>query len=243
MMEVWGAHDHNWCCTHSPTPCRICLRTPGLATGALWSLQVTSASHWAHVTDMRVWSCHGEHSAAYNILQYDQFGCGSVMVWGGLSFAILARGILTATGYRHEILRPIVGPCLAAGGPGFLQMQDNARPHGRSVSAAPARWRHRYWGLAWIQSSTSGTSCLVPPTTDGLMPWSRSGRSSLRRTFVILSGACPDIAGSVYRQAEATDYWTSLWIVLRTFLRWWVSHWSDLSTFIRAWLWIQTSMG
>ncbi|KAI3357866.1 hypothetical protein L3Q82_016261, partial [Scortum barcoo] len=72
----------------------------------------------------RVWRRRGERSAACNILQHDQFGSGSVMVWGGISLGgrtalhVLARGSLT-------LVRPYAG----AVGPGFLLMQDNARPH------------------------------------------------------------------------------------------------------------------
>uniref|UniRef100_A0A674AXZ8 Transposase Tc1-like domain-containing protein n=1 Tax=Salmo trutta TaxID=8032 RepID=A0A674AXZ8_SALTR len=65
----------------------------------------------------RVWRRRGERSAACNILQHDRFGGGSVMVWGGISL------------YRDEILRPLVRPYAGAVGPGFLLMQDNARPH------------------------------------------------------------------------------------------------------------------
>ncbi|KAI3374271.1 hypothetical protein L3Q82_006118 [Scortum barcoo] len=36
---------------------------------------------------------------------------------------------LTAIRYRDEILRPLVRPYAGAVGPGFLLMQDNARPH------------------------------------------------------------------------------------------------------------------
>ncbi|KAI3365747.1 hypothetical protein L3Q82_000757 [Scortum barcoo] len=63
------------------------------------------------------------------------FGSGSVMVWGGISLGgrtalhVLARGSLTAIRYRDEILRPLVRPYAGAVGPGFLLMQDNARPH------------------------------------------------------------------------------------------------------------------
>uniref|UniRef100_A0A8K9UYV5 Tc1-like transposase DDE domain-containing protein n=1 Tax=Oncorhynchus mykiss TaxID=8022 RepID=A0A8K9UYV5_ONCMY len=77
----------------------------------------------------------GEHSTACNILQHDRFGGGSVMVWGGISLGgrtalhVLARGSLTAIRYRDEILRPLVRPYAGAVGPGFLLMQDNARPH------------------------------------------------------------------------------------------------------------------
>ncbi|KAI3375093.1 hypothetical protein L3Q82_021608 [Scortum barcoo] len=83
----------------------------------------------------RVWRRRGERSAACNILQHDRFGSGSVMVWGGISLGgraalhVLARGSLTAIRYRDEILRPLVRPYAGAVGPGFLLMQDNARPH------------------------------------------------------------------------------------------------------------------
>ncbi|KAI3369915.1 hypothetical protein L3Q82_024426 [Scortum barcoo] len=43
---------------------------------------------------------------------------------------VFARGSLTAAiRYRDEILRPLVRPYAGAVGPGFLLMQDNARPH------------------------------------------------------------------------------------------------------------------
>ncbi|KAI4879755.1 hypothetical protein NFI96_030320, partial [Prochilodus magdalenae] len=83
----------------------------------------------------RVWRRRGERSAACNILQHDRFGSESVMVWGGISLKgrtalhVLARGSLTAIRYRDEILRPLVRPYAGAVGPGFLLMQDNARPH------------------------------------------------------------------------------------------------------------------
>ncbi|KAI3368181.1 hypothetical protein L3Q82_007907 [Scortum barcoo] len=83
----------------------------------------------------RVSRGRGERSAACNILQHDRFGSGSVMVWGGISLGgrtalhVLARGSLTAIRYRDEILRPLVRPYAGAVGPGFLLMQDNARPH------------------------------------------------------------------------------------------------------------------
>ncbi|CDQ62915.1 unnamed protein product [Oncorhynchus mykiss] len=74
----------------------------------------------------RVWIRRRERSAACNILQHDRFG-----------------GSLTAIRYRDEILRPLVRPYAGAVGPGFLLMQDNARPQcGWSVSAVPARGRH-----------------------------------------------------------------------------------------------------
>ncbi|KAK7925348.1 hypothetical protein WMY93_007658 [Mugilogobius chulae] len=82
-----------------------------------------------------VWRHCGEHSAACNILQHNQFGSGSVMVWDGISLEehtalhVLARGSLTAMRYQDEILRPLMRPYAGAVGTGFLLMQDNARPH------------------------------------------------------------------------------------------------------------------
>ena len=59
----------------------------------------------------------------------------AVMVWGGVSLEdhtnlhLLANGTLTAVRYWYEILRPIVRPYAGVVGPGFLLVQDNARPH------------------------------------------------------------------------------------------------------------------
>ncbi|KAI3370992.1 hypothetical protein L3Q82_023645, partial [Scortum barcoo] len=84
----------------------------------------------------RVWRRRGgtfcclQHSSSMTGL-----AVGSVMVWDGISLGgrtalhVLARGSLTAIRYRDEILRPLVRPYAGAVGPGFLLMQDNARPH------------------------------------------------------------------------------------------------------------------
>ena len=48
---------------------------------------------------------------------------------GRTALHVLARGSLTAIRYQDEILRPLVRPYAGAVGPGFLLMQDNARPH------------------------------------------------------------------------------------------------------------------
>jgi len=125
-------------CAYSPTPCRaigICQRTPRLADSPLHPVLFTDESRFTLSTCGRVWRCHGERSAACNILQHDWFGCGSVMVGGGISLEgctavhVLTRGTLTAIRYRHEILRLIVRPYAGAVGPGFLLMHDNAGPH------------------------------------------------------------------------------------------------------------------
>ncbi|KAK3537153.1 hypothetical protein QTP70_002658 [Hemibagrus guttatus] len=66
---------------------------------------------------------------------HDQFGGGSMMVWGGISMEgrtdlyRLDNGTLTAIRYRDEILGPIVRPYAGAEGPGFLLVHDNTWPH------------------------------------------------------------------------------------------------------------------
>ena len=63
-------------------------------------------------------------------LAVGQSWCGVAFLWGGrTALHVLVRGSLTAIRYRDEILRPLVRPYAGAVGPGFLLMQDNARPH------------------------------------------------------------------------------------------------------------------
>uniref|UniRef100_A0AAY5KJW3 Tc1-like transposase DDE domain-containing protein n=1 Tax=Esox lucius TaxID=8010 RepID=A0AAY5KJW3_ESOLU len=83
----------------------------------------------------RVWRRCGERYAACNIIHHERFGGGSVMVWGGICLEgrtdlhMLANGTLAAVKCRYEILRLIVRSYPGAVGPGFLLVQDNARPH------------------------------------------------------------------------------------------------------------------
>ncbi|KAI4883629.1 hypothetical protein NFI96_012926 [Prochilodus magdalenae] len=57
------------------------------------------------------------------------------MVWGGVSLEgctdlyRLDNGTPTAIRHQDEILRPLVRPCAGAVGPGFLLVQNNARPY------------------------------------------------------------------------------------------------------------------
>ena len=48
---------------------------------------------------------------------------------GRTDLPFIDNGTLTAVTYRDDILRAIVRTYAAAVGPGFLQEQDNARPH------------------------------------------------------------------------------------------------------------------
>ena len=48
---------------------------------------------------------------------------------GRTDLHVIANGSLTAVRYQDKILREIVRPYAGAVGPGFLLVQDNARPH------------------------------------------------------------------------------------------------------------------
>ena len=96
----------------------------------------TSGSQLAHVIDVKE---PGDTVA--NIMlpatssSITRFGGGSVIVWGGISLEgsrnlhLLANCTLTAVRYQDEMLQPIVRPYTGVVGPGFLLVQDNARPH------------------------------------------------------------------------------------------------------------------
>jgi hypothetical protein len=71
----------------------------------------------------------------------DRFGQGSVMVWGGISIddrtELVVRGNLTAVGYIEQILLQDV--LVAAFGPKFVLMHDNARGHVARITRAVLR--------------------------------------------------------------------------------------------------------
>ena len=58
-----------------------------------------------------------------------------MLVWAGISYDggtdlyVIRDGTLTSVSYRDEILHHIVRPYAGACGPGFIMMNDNARPH------------------------------------------------------------------------------------------------------------------
>ena len=65
---------------------------------------------------VRVWRRPGERYADCNIVQYDRYGGGSIMVWGGIcldgrtELHVINRGSMTAIRYGDEVLQPIVRP-------------------------------------------------------------------------------------------------------------------------------------
>ena len=74
--------------------------------------------------------------AACNIIQHDWFGGGWAMVWGGVSLeghtnlhviAYMLPWLLLSTGMKSS--DPFSDRHAGAVGPGFLLVQDNARPH------------------------------------------------------------------------------------------------------------------
>ncbi len=79
-----------------------------------------------------MWKRPGERYTQCNIMKYDRYGGGSVMVWGGIvldgctDLKVTDRDALTAVRYRYDVLQPIVRPFTGAVGKDFILMQDNA---------------------------------------------------------------------------------------------------------------------
>ena len=68
-----------------------------------------------------------------NVMEYDRYGGGSVMIWGGISYngktdLRTVRGNLNAVRYCADIITPVIVPYIANGNADVLQ-QDNARCH------------------------------------------------------------------------------------------------------------------
>ena len=97
--------------------------------------QVRTGSQLARDRRERDWRRHGERYAAGNIIQHDRFGGGSVMAKGDISLEgctnlrMLANGTRSVVRYRDEVFRPTVRAYAGVVVPGFLLVQDNARPH------------------------------------------------------------------------------------------------------------------
>ena len=83
----------------------------------------------------RVWRRPGERFADPCIAEHDRYGGGSVMVWGGITYAnrtrlyVVPGGAMTGVRYRDEVLEPIVVPFAENVGQNIIFMDDNARAH------------------------------------------------------------------------------------------------------------------
>ncbi|KAI3363408.1 hypothetical protein L3Q82_012023 [Scortum barcoo] len=137
-----------------------------------------------------------------------------------------ARGSLTAIRYRDEILRPLVRPYAGAVGPGFLLMQDNARPHVAGVCQQFLQdegidamdWPARSPDLNPIEAHLGHHVSLHPPTprctTDcpgvgGCFSPGLGGDPSGDHPATS-SGACPGIVGRMTHNRYAARYTTEM---------------------------------
>ena len=82
----------------------------------------------------RVYRRRGERLNDACIVQREQYGGGSVMVWAGVSLhtktdLVVVRGNLNAVRYQQDILIPVAIPHLQAAGRGMIFMQDGAPAH------------------------------------------------------------------------------------------------------------------
>ena len=82
---------------------------------------------------LRVWRRTGERMDENNIVEWDRYGGGSVMIWGGVLVChsgktelVTVNGRLNARRYCDQMLIPVVIPVLQRGRTDILQ-QNNAR--------------------------------------------------------------------------------------------------------------------
>ncbi|GFU60097.1 transposable element Tcb2 transposase [Trichonephila clavipes] len=82
-----------------------------------------------------IWREHGSRNNPGFMHESVRFGCGGVLVYGGISISgrtdlyIIRDVPLIACRYRVEIIRPIVVPYAAAIGDDLILVIDNCRPH------------------------------------------------------------------------------------------------------------------
>lgn len=86
-----------------------------------------------------IWREPGSRNIPRNVREQPQYEGGSLMVWAGISLGgrtdlhFIRGGGLTGQRYLDEILQPTVLPYAGAVGPGFVFMDDNARPHRANI--------------------------------------------------------------------------------------------------------------
>ncbi|CAF4836714.1 unnamed protein product [Pieris macdunnoughi] len=130
---------------------------------------------------LRVYRRPGERYSAAAVQEYDKFGCGSVMVWGGVSLdertdLVVVPGRLCAQTYIENVLEDHVWPAAYGMGPDFLLMQDNARPH----TAAITRIRKRPIAPQTLQQLTEAL----------IEEWERIPQEDIRRIIRSMPRRC-----------------------------------------------------
>ena len=97
-----------------------------------FTLYRADGRHRVYRRRCRVYRRPGERFADACVVEWDRFGGGSVMVWGGIAHGIksqliIVAGNMTAVRYMDEILRPVAVPLVQQRN--LILQQDNARPH------------------------------------------------------------------------------------------------------------------
>ena len=81
----------------------------------------------------RVFRRRGERFAEVNIVETDQYGGGSVMVWGGISLhsktdLVTIQGRLNAQQFQGQIVRPHILPHIRTNGPMIRKTTPRVMP-------------------------------------------------------------------------------------------------------------------
>ena len=90
MRSAWGPDDLYWDLCSQPSTQQLDWHWPEIprisrSATAACSLHRWEQVHTKHMWQAWAWQYNGEHIACNGIIQQDQFGGGSVIVWGGIS--------------------------------------------------------------------------------------------------------------------------------------------------------------
>ena len=126
LLPHHGTAIRHWCTLH--------LRWQRVQWGRVMFTDESRFSIQFNDGRVRVYRRPGERFADINVRQRHRFGCGSIMVWGGISIhyrtpLYVVDSNLRGIRYLNEIIRPLVLPGLQQIGVGAVLQDDNARPH------------------------------------------------------------------------------------------------------------------